>query len=654
MKPHPVTGADVPDETVTVEVTRLVRPRMTEWPDAEFIVGNPPFIGGKDIRADLGEGYAEALWATYANVPNSADLAMYFWWRAAQALVAAKAPATRFGFITSNSIRQTFSRRVIAEATAARRAIRLVFAIPDHPWSDGQGSAAVRIAMTVAERVVPNAAVALPVLSRVIKESEGEIRTVTFATSEGAFNADLTSGANPDNASPLRANERVSSRGMSLHGAGFIVTPTQAKALGLGRVPGLERHIRPYLNGRDLVQRSRGVMVIDLDGQTETEVRNKFPAVYQHVLIHVKPARDQNNEPYRRLNWWLFGRNNSLLRQALAGLPRYIATVETAKHRVFCFLDAAILPDNMLVCIATADAFHLGALSSRIHVAWALAAGGRLGVGNDPRYNKTRCFDPFPFPDATAEQQDTIRALAEELDALRRTRLDEQPQLTMTGLYNVLERLRAGAPLTPAERDIHDAGHVSVLRDLHDQLDVAVAAAYGWPANLAAPEIVASIVALNVARRAEESAGFVRWLRPEFQAPAEALRATQEAMAVEPAADTTKPVWPSRDPDRFVALRAMLGTAPVTATTLAARFQRGNKAKVGAIARDAGRPRPGAPRAGRPLRRLSRPAPDPFDTEPPFRYGKLTSGAGAMPGWLGHVTILAPPRVRACRLAAGR
>src|SRR5690606_38781586 len=139
------------------------------------------------------------------------------------------------------------------------------------------------------------------------------------------------------------------------------------------------------------------------------------------------------------------------LRTALEGLPRYIATVETSKHRFFQFLDVSILPDNMLIAIATDDAYHLGVLSSRIHVTWALAAGGRLGVGNDPRYNKSVCLDPFPFPDATPEQQERIRKLGESLDAHRKARLEAHAKLTMTDLYNVLEKLRAGEPLTKKE-----------------------------------------------------------------------------------------------------------------------------------------------------------------------------------------------------------
>ena len=241
-KKHAVTGKDVPDETHRVPVVRPVGAKQTKWPDADFVVGNPPFIAGKDLRQELGEGYTEALWAAYPKVPRSADLAMHFWWKATQLAVAGK--LDRFGFITSNSISQTFCRRVIADALAGKKPLKLVFAIPDHPWSDGTGSAAVRIAMTVAEvqrkRVDENG-----LLHRVTSEKAGEddAPTVELDTSEGLLNADLTIGADPDEAHPFEANELLSSRRMSLHGSGFIVSPATARSLGLGRISGVEQHI---------------------------------------------------------------------------------------------------------------------------------------------------------------------------------------------------------------------------------------------------------------------------------------------------------------------------------------------------------------------------------------------------------------------------
>lgn len=321
-------------------------------------------------------------------------------------------------------------------------------------------------------------------------------------------------------------------------------------------------------------------MVIDLDGLTEDEVRRRFPAVYQHVLLRVKPERDQNNEAYRRENWWLFGRNNAVMRAAISGLPRYIATVETAKHRVFTFVPAEVLPDNMLTAIGSQDAFTLGVLQSRVHTAWFLGACGWLGVGNDPRYNKTQVFDPFPFPAATPAQRAEIAAVAEELDAHRKARLAAHGHLTLTALYNTLALLRAGTPLGPAERDTHDAGQVSILRALHDRLDAAVAAAYGWPRGLPDAEIVSRVVALNAERVAEEAAGTVRWLRPEFQAPEETRRrAAAAAVQTEMPVGDAAPVpgadaWPKNAPAQFVALRAALSRGgPGSAAEVARRFR---------------------------------------------------------------------------------
>ena len=152
------------------------------------------------------------------------------------------------------------------------------------------------------------------------------------------------------------------------------------------------------------------------------------------------------------------------LRPALAGLRATSPPSKPAKHRFFVFLDASILPDNKLVNIALDDAYFLGVLSSRIHVTWALAAGSHLGVGNDPVYVKTACFEKFPFPAATDAQQARIRGLAEQLDAHRKRQQAQHPKLTLTDMYNVLEKLRAGEPLTAKDKTVHEQGLVSVLR----------------------------------------------------------------------------------------------------------------------------------------------------------------------------------------------
>ncbi len=246
-KLHPITGEKVPDENDRALVMRPVSAKPAEWPEADFIVGNPPFLGGKDLRGELGEGYVEALWTAYPKMPQSADLALFFWAKGAQAV--AEGRARRCGLITSNSLRQAFSRRVVAAALEARKPVHLAFAIPDHPWADGKGTAAVRIAMSVVAREpAPERARLLTVTA----EGSGGVPTVELAERKGRINPDLTISIAPDDAKPLRANSGIASRGMSLHGSGFIVTPAQAHGLGLGRIKGLEQHIRPYRNGRDL------------------------------------------------------------------------------------------------------------------------------------------------------------------------------------------------------------------------------------------------------------------------------------------------------------------------------------------------------------------------------------------------------------------
>ena len=237
----------------------------------------------------------------------------------------------------------------------------------------------------------------------------------------------------------------------------------------------------------------------------------------------------------------------------------------------------------MLVNVAVDDAYFLGVLSSNLHVTWALAAGARLGIGNDSRYSKTRCFDPFPFPNATAAQQQTIRNLAEQLDKHRKQVLDAHRDLTLTSLYNVLDKVWTSEALTKKEQDIHERGLVSVMQHLHERIDDAVFDAYGWPRDLTDEEILARLVELNTERRAEEAKGLVRWLRPEYQAPAAKRIVVSEQGKLDithlpsaPKAGARKAQWPKMLPDRIITIRALLAEQPRPAhlEEMARRFQR--------------------------------------------------------------------------------
>ncbi len=572
-KPHPVTGELVPDEAAQVPQERYAGARRAAWPQADFIVGNPPFIGAGAMRAALGDGYVEALRDAWPEVPDSADFVM-FWWQHAAAQVAS-GQTQRMGLITTNSLRQTFNRRVVQAALDAGTHLEL--AVPDHPWVDSANGAAVRIAMTVLAGGAQEAGQLLTVTHEQAREF-GEV-DVQLRAQDGLIHADLSVGANVAAAQPLRANGQISNTGVKLHGAGFIVTRDDAAALGLGSQTGLERHIREYRNGRDLTDKPRDVMVIDLAGLQAEEVRERYPAVYQWIFDRVKPERDLNREEYRRLNWWLFGRKNTELRAGLLGLPRYIATVETAKHRTFQFLDASILPDNMLIAIALDDAYTLGVLSSQPHIDWALAAGGTLE--DRPRYNKSRCFETFPFPaddtGLTPTLRERIAHLAEQIDAHRKRVLSAgHAGLTLTGLYNVLSALRGGRALTPKEKSIHTHGLVGVLRELHDELDAAVLAAYGLPPDAGTQAVLTHLVQLNARRAQEEAQGQVRWLRPEFQNPQQSLSnqelltldssrlkadLAQKDPAAAPAGAVSAQPWPSSLPEQVRAVAGVLAAS---------------------------------------------------------------------------------------------
>ena len=478
------------------EVVRYRHPQPTQWPVAHFIIGNPPFIAGKNLRRELGDGYVDALWHVRQGRFRSADLVMAWWDRAAEILTAPKSQLRRFGFITTNSITQNFSRRVLEHHLDGEPHMRLVFAIPDHPWSKGEERGAeVRIAMTVAERGAPDGQGRLLTVTEERQDESGMI-VPQFDEQRGDIGADLTIGRALVHAQPLRANALLCSPGVKLHGAGFIVSDSEAAELAENRVDTLP--IRAYRNGRDLAARPRGVKVIDLFGLGEDEVRRDLPRIFQHLTDTVKVERDRNSRAAYRDNWWIFGEPRGAFREALSGLPRYIATVEKSKHRWFRFLDADVLPDNTVVAIASDDPRILGVLSSRAHGVWALAMGGRLE--DRPVYNKKICFDAFPFPPLCGVAGHEIGAIAEEMDALRNELIAHDRSLTMTALYN--------------QRDL---ARFRPLDHLHRRLDAVVYQAYGWPSDMADEDALTALLELNKVRAEQETKGDVLFLRPDYQ-----------------------------------------------------------------------------------------------------------------------------------------
>ena len=575
--PHPVTGEAVPDPQARVQVWDYVKPRPATWPEADFIVGNPPFIGNKRMRDALGDGYTEAIRKAYPRVPDSADFVMFWWEKAALAARALKGGrgCRRFGMITTNSISMTFNRKVLdAHLNDPKTPLGLVFAIPDHPWVDSGDGAAVRIAMTGGEKGrITGRLLSVAAETRTDEGSEG--RDVTFTEKSGIIQSDLSIGADIVGSMPLASNSSLGYMGIIPVGLGFVITRNQLAGWGYGdsNPPPV---VRSYMNGSNLIDGRTDRLIIDFFGLSLEEARKDYPKLLQHVMDTVKPVRDEVDRKGHRENWWIFGEARHGMRNALSGLPRYIATVETAKFRTFSFVSAQVLPDQKLRVVASSDALFLSVLSSKFHLAWASATGGTLE--DRPVYNHSTCFDPFPFPDPTEAQKTTLRALGEELDAHRKDRQKTHPKLTLTAMYNVLEKLRARDPIEGKDREVYEQGLIGILKDIHDRIDTAVAAAYGWPADLTEDDILHRLVALNRTRAAEEAQGIIRWLRPDYQNPAgraAVATGTQGDLGISTPDITTRAPWPKSLPEQVRAVReALTEMGEATPHQIARRFAR--------------------------------------------------------------------------------
>ena len=279
-------------------------------------------------------------------------------------------------------------------------------------------------------------------------------------------------------------------------------------------------------------------------------------------------------------------------------------------------MDKSILPDHRLIAFGISDGFHLGVLSSRLHVVWALNAGGTLE--NRPVYNKSLCFDKFSFPIATPEQQAKIRTLAEQLDAHRKRQQAEHTDLTLTGMYNILEKIRLGETLTDKDKAIHQKGLVSILRELHDDLDHAVFEAYGWsdlaaqlvgkagattpypnkPEDQAAAEeeLLKRLVDLNTQRANEEANGIIHWLRPDYQNPTAVTAQAQtqgeldttseddaDSNASSSKAAASKHTWPKEMREQVAIVRQTIKDRPSSAEQIASLFKRKPVASVQSV-----------------------------------------------------------------------
>ena len=473
-----------------IDLTDPEHPAEPEWPAADYIVGNPPFLGHVPFRERLGDSYVDALYTLYgARIPNSSDLCCY-WFEKARAEIEA-ARTRRAGLLATQAIRSQLNRAVLARIKETGD----IFAVvsdqewkPNDPPANDNGSNG--------ENGEHPASVHISIIcfddgSQTVRTLDGE-RTSNI-------NADLTRGPDLTRAKMLLDNKDMSFQGIGKVGAFDIpenlALEMMAKPNPHGR-PNADV-IKPWINGTDIAQRPRNVWIIDFGAAMSATDAALYEAPFEYVKAKVQPERVKNKMQWRAENWWLHGYPATTMRKALAPLQRYIGTPKVAKHRFFVWLSAAMLPSNLVIAIASDDDYMFGVLSSSIHELWARHVGSQLREsGSGGTYTPTTCFETFPFPEPTGEQRAAIATAAAELNRLREnwrnpTDLFGNPALnpdqlrrrTLTNLYNQ---------------------YPTWLANAHNTLNAAVAAAYGWPPDLSDTEILERLLALNLARAAEQ------------------------------------------------------------------------------------------------------------------------------------------------------
>ena len=482
----------------------ILAPDGTEpdWPEADVVIGNPPFLGGKLLIGGLGEDYVSRMFAAWkGRVPPEADLVCYWFVKAGEQVEAGNARCV--GLVATNSIRGGANRRALRSATDGRP---IFDAWSDEAWViDG---AAVRVSLVC--------------FSYLDDEHRPEIRLNGQTVDE--IHADLTgkqggTGIDLTQAVRLPANLRIAFMGDTKGGRFDIPGELARDWLRLPANPDGSHNsdvLKPWINGRDVTRRPAGKWIVDFGWVMHEEEAALFEAPFEHVYEHVHPVRQRNRRDSYRTNWWRHVEPRPRMWGALDGLNRYIVTPTVAKHRLFVWQDTRVCPDHQLIVIARDDDVTFGILHSRFHEAWSLRLGTWLGQGNDPRYTPTTTFETFPFPDGLSpdlpadDYADDPRAVAIGEAARRLVELRDR-WLNPPEWVEWVEEPVPGYPMHPVPRDEAAAKELNArtltnlynarpqwLSDAHAALDAAVATVYGWDAKVSEDDALRELLALNI------------------------------------------------------------------------------------------------------------------------------------------------------------
>ena len=448
-------------------------PVEPDWPDAEFIVGNPPFSGSQMLRGNLGDEYVDDIFDLYeGRVPGGADIVCY-WFEKARAKIE-EGRSSRAGLLATQGIRGGANRRALERIKISGD---IFMAYSDHPWV--LEGAAVHVSLIGFDKG---------------EETERELD----GTAVKAINANLTVGVDLTKANRLKENVGIGFKGVEKGGPFDIPERIALDMLNQPNPDGKNNRevIKPWVNARDTTARPRRMRIIDFQDMT-LEQAALYESPFEYVKAHVRPMRERNRESRTRTYWWRFRRSGEDVRTAITPLTRYIATPRVAKHRVFIWLDGSVLPDSAVVAIAHDDDYTFGVLHSRMHEAWALRMGTQLETR--PRYTATSTFETFPFPRPTDEQCEQIAEAARELNRLREGWLNPVDAEGKSVMFGVDLRQRTLTNL------YNDYEHHTWLVNAHDSLNAAVAAAYGWDSDIKDEQILERLLALNIDRHDTES-----------------------------------------------------------------------------------------------------------------------------------------------------
>ncbi len=446
-------------------------PVAPRWPEADVVIGNPPYLGSRKMRPNLGDEYCDALEKAYeGRIEGSPDLVCY-WFEKARALVEQE-EAQRVGLLATQAIRGGTNRQVLERILDTGN---IFMAWSDREWIlDG----------------------AMVHVSLVGFDDGSEDNIILDGTPVRSINPDLTGGVDVSVAEVLEENEGIAFQGIILRGS-FQITREQAEEMlsAQGNPNGRPNAdvIKPRRTGRDVLHHPSDPYVIDFGLDMSMEEASQYVAPFEYVREHVYPMRQQANQASAREYWWLHWNPRPGMRQALSELSRYIATPRVAKHRVFVWLDEVVLPDAQLVVFARDDHYFFGVLHSTVHEAWARRQGTQLRDAESGfRYTLTTTFETFPFPWPPGEEPlgdlrvEAIAVAARDLVEKRQAWLSppdatekELKKRTLTNLYNE---------------------YPTWLELAHQWLDEAVLDAYGWPHDLDDEEILRRLLELNLER----------------------------------------------------------------------------------------------------------------------------------------------------------